>query len=178
MITEKLTTIARPYALAAFEYALAKQDLASWEAMLNNAAGIAQDKAMKHLLDSPRFTHQDIVEIFSGILEKQLDTEMKNFIQLLAEYNRINALPEIAVLYSAHRARYEKTVTVQLTSAIVLDEAYQQKFTDALSLRLKQKVSLQCEVDESLLGGAMIRAGDLVIDGSVRGKLNRLLESF
>lgn len=180
MMTEKLTTIARPYALAAFEYALENHDLLSWETMLKTAATIAQDKEMTPLFSSPAITQNEMVDIVCGIVEKTqtLDVEKKNFIQLLAEYERLTALPEIAKLFAAYRAEYEKTITVQITSVIALDTAYQQKFVDALTQRLKRKIALECEIDESLLGGAIIRAGDMVIDGSVRGKLNRLLESL
>lgn len=178
MITEKLTTIARPYALAAFEYALDKNDLAGWEAMLQTAAVIAQDAAMAPLLQSPEVTQEQLVEIFCEILAKKLDADKMNFMQLLGEYERLDALPEIAELFANYRAQYEKTITVQVISATALNKADEQKFVDALTRRLKRKVSLQCEVDESLLGGAMIRAGDMVIDGSIRGKLNRLLESI
>lgn len=178
MNTEKLTTIARPYAQAAFEYALAKSDLLAWEKMLKTAASIAADKDMARLLDSPRVTQKELANIFSDILAPALDVEKKNFISLLAEYERLTALPEIAELFAAYRADYEKTVTVQVTSAVKLDESYQQKFINALTKRLQRKVALDCRVDESLLGGVMVRAGDMVIDGSVRGKLNRLLESL
>lgn len=177
MNTEKLNTIARPYALAAFEFALEKSDLAAWENMLRTAAFIAQDKDMARLFISPKATQQELAEIFCEILAP-IDAEKKNFISLLAEYERLVALPEIAALFATYRAQYEKTITVQVTSAVELDKPYQEKFATALTQRLKRKVELECTIDESLLGGAVIRAGDMVIDGSVRGKLNRLLESL
>jgi F-type H+-transporting ATPase subunit delta len=178
MRTEKLTTIARPYALAAFEYALANHDLASWEAMLQTAATVSEDKTMMQLFGSPEVTQKELADLFCDILVKTLDAEKKNFILLLAEYERLEVLPEIVELFVSYRADYERKITVQIISAISLTEAYQQKFIDSLTRRLKRKVSLECEVDESLLGGAMIRAGDMVIDGSIRGKLNRLIESI
>lgn len=176
MMTEKLTTIARPYAQAAFEYALDNNDVVHWERMLSQAASITQNKTMQDLLVAPEITTSQLVDIYVGILETQLDQQKKNFISLLGEYKRLSALPEIANLFSTYRAQYEKTITVQVSSAIPLDEANQQKFIDALTRRLKRKVSLECKVDSSLIGGALVRAGDLVIDGSVRGKLNRMLE--
>lgn len=176
MSTEQLTTFARPYALAAFEYALAKEDLSSWENMLQTAALIAQDKAIANLFTSPEVTPGELAELFCEVLAKLLDTEKKNFIRLLSEYSRLDALPEIAELFKKYKADYEKTMDVQITSAISLDEQYRQKFRDALTRRLKRKITLECAVDPTLLGGAIIRAGDLVIDGSIRGKLNRLIE--
>lgn len=178
MTTEKLNTIARPYALAAFEYALEKHELVSWEEMLITAASIADNEMMEKLLKNPDVTQGELSDIFCDILgkNKNIDTEKKNFIYLLAEYERLSALPDIARLFITYRKDYEKIMTVQLTSASVLDAACEKKFTDALTRRLKRKVLLQCDIDETLLGGAIIRAGDTVIDGSIRGKLNRLLE--
>lgn len=178
MITEKLTTIARPYALAAFEYALDKQELSAWESMLLNAAHIIENKDMADLLHSPSVTQEQLVDVFEEILHLSMDQEKKNFLSLLGEYGRLEALPEIAALFGDYRADYEKTITVQITSAVSLNAVHQQKFIDALTRRLKRKVTLECAVDESLLGGAIIRAGDMVIDGSIRGKLNRLIESI
>lgn len=176
MSTEQLTTLARPYALAAFENALAHEDLASWGNMLQSAAMIAENPAIAKLFNSPHVAPEQLSDLFCDILSKLLDTEKKNFIHLLAEYQRLEALPEIAELFHKYKADYEKTMDVQLTSAIPLEEEYRQKFTDALTRRLKRKIALECTVDPTLLGGAIIRAGDLVIDGSIRGKLNRLIE--
>ena len=177
-MTENLSTIARPYALAAFEYALDKDNLLGWNSMLQTAKQVVQDKAMAPLLNSPQIQQTELAEVIFSILGDTLDTEQKNFIQLLAEYERLTTLPEIAKLFAENLAQHQKTITVEVISAIELDSSYQQKFIDALTRRLKRKVSLDCKVDSSLLGGAMIRAGDMVIDGSVRGKLNRLLESL
>lgn len=176
MNTEKLTTIARPYATAAFEYALAKKKLAAWEAMLQAGAQIARDETMNKLLQSPQMTHNDVVAIFCELLADKLDEEQKNFINLLAEYDRLQALPEIAELFANYHAQHDKTMTVEISSAVALSKTQKKKFADALSKRLNLKVSLECKVDQALLGGAIIRAGDTVIDGSIRGKLNRLID--
>ena len=176
MITEKFYKLARPYALAAFEYALDNHDLTSWEAALTTLAGVAENDSMKKLIHNPSIMQTQLSQIFCDVLGKNGDTEKKNFIQLLAEYERFMVLPAIAALFSHYRKEYEKTLTVELTSATALDAMMEKKFTDALTRRLKRKVILQWTVDESLLGGAVIRAGDRVIDGSVRGKLNRMLE--
>lgn len=178
MMTEKLSTIARPYALAAFEYAFDKQDLAGWEAMLQMAALIEQNEAMISLLSSPGITQNELLTIFFDAMSTSLDDEKKNFLRLLGEYERLEALPEIAMLFKKYRADYEKKMTVRVVSAVPISEATQKKLREALTRRLKNEVQLECEVDDSLLGGAIIRAGDRVIDGSIRGKLNRLLESI
>lgn len=178
MMTEKLTTLARPYALAAFEYALDNHDLAAWEMVLVDAANIVHDKNMLQLLDNPQISQPQLADIFCDVLAKKLDSGKKNFIKLLSEKGRLIALPEILALFNRYREDYEKTITVEITSAVKLDKTFQQKFIDALTRRLKRKVTLHCNVDESLLGGAIIRAGDRVIDGSIRGKLNRMIESI
>jgi F-type H+-transporting ATPase subunit delta len=176
MTTETTTTIARPYAKAAFEYALAKHELPVWETMLQAAASLTDDKSIVRMLASPKVSQKELADLFCEILKPMLNAERKNFISLLAENKRLSALPAIKMAFEDLRAEYEKTLTVQVTSAIALDEPYQLKITQALTKRLQRKVSLECNVDPELLGGVIVHAGDLVLDGSVRGKLNRLIE--
>lgn len=172
--TGKMTTIARPYVAAAFEYALARKDILVWEKLLQAAAELTQQDSISQLLASPDVTRKQLGDLFCEILASHLDAGKTNFLQLLAENNRLAALPDIYELFKAKRAAHEKTLSVQIISATTLDAAYQKKITTALTKRLNRKVKLQCEIDPELLGGAIIRAGDLVIDGSIRGKLNRL----
>jgi F-type H+-transporting ATPase subunit delta len=178
MIFGNMTTLARPYAVAAFEAALEKNALMAWEGMLSIAAAVVQHDDVARLLDNPRITTQQLFELFSDVLSSVLDSEQKNFLHLLVENKRLPLLPDIALLFADYRAEHEKTINVEVVSAVTLDTIYQQKLSQTLTKRLHRKVSLQCSVDPSLLGGAVVRAGDTVIDGSVRGKLNRLLESL
>ncbi len=170
------TTIARPYVAAAFEYALAKKGLSAWETVLHSAASIVQNESVAPLLQNPAITQQQIADLICELLAKNCDEAKKNFIHLLAENKRLAALPDIAKQFTEARAAQEKTLSVQVISAQGLDAAYQQKLVQALSKRLQRQVELQCEVDPTLLGGVLVRAGDLVIDGSVRGKLTRLVD--
>lgn len=176
MSNGKLTTIARPYALAAFEVATAKKAVPAWDAMLQSAAVLVQNPLMQKLLGSPKATAPGLYALFCDILAKTLDTEKKNFLHLLADNKRLLALPDIAALFQAYRAAAEKTVTVEVTSAVPLEENYRSKLIKALHARLQRQIDLHCEVDPTLIGGAVIRAGDTVIDGSIRGKLARLIE--
>lgn len=176
MMTGKMTTVARPYAVAAFEYALAKNALPAWEAMLEAGALVTQDSAAQQLLSNPVMTSEQLASLYCDVLARFLDAEKTNFIHILAENHRLAVLPGIAELFKLYRAEQEKTVAVEVTSAVELDQQYQQKLAEALTRRLQRKVTLHCHVDESVLGGAIISAGDTVIDGSVRGKLNRLVE--
>lgn len=171
-----MTAIARPYVAAAFEYASAHQELPAWETMLETAAQIALNPSVTQLLMSPKINEQQRTSLFCEILASQLNEERKNFIRLLAENNRLTILPEIAALFKTYRATQEKTITVDVTSAVDLNADYQQKLMNALSIRLHRQVELECKVDPSLIGGVMIRAGDTVIDGTIKGKLARLVE--
>lgn len=175
MMTRQLTTIARPYAQAAFEFASEKKTVAAWDSFLTAAASITRDANMQQLLLDPRITSAALANVYEDILTG-LDHEQKHFLQLLAKYNRLLALPEIAALFKAYCAAEERKMTVQVTSSVLLNDAYQRKLIDALSKRLQRHVTLECTVDPHLLGGAVITAGDLVIDGSIRSKLNRMIE--
>lgn len=177
-MTGKMTTIARPYAIAAFESALANNALAAWEALLNAAALVAEDPLVVRVLTNPAVSSKDLEGLFCDVLTSMLDDEKRNFIRLLAEKQRLAALPDIAELFRQYRAEHEKTLSIQVTSAIALESSYQTKLMNSLTKRLQRKVTLECHTDPTLLGGAIVRAGDTVIDGSVRGKLNRLLESL
>lgn len=173
-----LTSIARPYAVAAFEYAESKKAIAAWEDMLNSAALIVNQKGMEPFLNSPQMTSPLLAQFFDDVLAKIMNEEQKNFIHLLALNKRLHAIPDIAELFKQYRFEHEKRVNVQVISAIKLDDNFKLQLENSLAKKLKRHVSLQCEVDASLLGGAILRAYDTVIDGSVRGKLNRLLESL
>jgi F-type H+-transporting ATPase subunit delta len=173
-----MTVMARPYALAAFEYALKKNAVSSWEGMLSSAALAARETALSGWLSSPLLTKARAMDLFCHVLASVLNQEQKNFICLLVEYKRIQALPDIAKLFAYYRSEHEKNMTVYVVSAELLDETWQKKLAAGLSKRLQRQISLQCEVDPDLIGGAMIRAGDRVIDGSIRGQLNRLLETL
>ena len=176
MNSGKMTTIARPYVAAAFEYASANNALPAWELMLQAASEITHDPKVEALLTTPGITMDQLGDFYCGILASNLDAAQTNFIRLLAENNRLSMLPDILILFKEARAAEEKTMLVEVRSAAPLDAAYQQRLVTALTKRLQRQVELQCEVDPDLLGGVLVRAGDTVIDGSIRGKLNRLNE--
>jgi len=176
MNSGKMTTIARPYAVAAFEAANAKQDLPAWVILLQSAANLTRDRSIAQLLLSPVVTTSQLADLFCEILGSQLNVERKNFIRLLAENKRLMALPDIVELVKAYQREQEKTVSVQVVSAKPLTAEYQQKLAKVLAARLQRQVDLEYEQDISLIGGVLVRAGDIVIDGSVKGKLARLME--
>lgn len=179
MIIENLSTLARPYANAVFEYAMATNAIPSWGRFLQNAALVTQQKEMVDFLSSPKVTKDQLFRLYEEILQPLLDAPEKiNFLHILAENKRIPLLPAIFELFSKARAEYEEVINVQLISAVSLDQKYQQKVRKTLVKRLKKQVLLKNDLDPSIIGGAIIRAGDMVIDGSIRGKLNRLLETL
>ena len=167
-------TIARPYAKAAFEYARAANATAPWSQGLKTAAEIVADKRVTALTKSPRWSAADIVGLIADVAGANFNAPMQNFVRILAENHRLLLLPEITAHYEELRSDIENTVDVEVLSAIALNAAQQEKLAQALSTRLKRKVRMHNSVDATLLGGAVVRAGDLVIDGSLKGRLQRL----
>ena len=177
------TTIARPYAKAIFELAQDQnsKDPASfekWSSMLSFASEIAKDKRVVKLMKDPQFSVEDQIEFFLNIDKDFFSEEAKTFISILGEFKRLPVLPEISTVYEGMRAEAERTLKVELISAFPTSEKDQQRFEQALQRRLNCKIQLENSVDKSILGGAIIRAGDLVIDGSIRGKLLKLSEAM
>jgi F-type H+-transporting ATPase subunit delta len=167
-------TVARPYAKAAFDYARQAGAFAEWSQSLGLCAEIVADPRVEALIKNPELTPARIADFVIDIGGAKLGPPMQNFVRILAANRRLLLLPEIAAHYEARRAEVENTVDVEVISAVKLDAAQTEKLTQALNTRLKRRVKMQNSVDASLLGGAVIRAGDLVIDGSVKGSLDRL----
>lgn len=174
----ELSTVARPYAKAAFEYALAAGDLAGWSAQLSTAAAVARQDVIKKVLASPAMTADQQAQTFIDVCGDALNDKGQNFIRVLAKNKRLALLSQIVVIYEAHKAAQEKSVDVELSTAFELDAAAQQKLAEALSGKLQREVKVTAVVDKQLLGGVLVRAGDLVIDGSVRGRLAKLAEAM
>ncbi|MCU4676227.1 F0F1 ATP synthase subunit delta [Catenovulum sp. 2E275] len=169
----ELTTIARPYARAAFDYAVEQSAVEKWQSMLVFAAEVSKNETMQQLLTSSANAEQ-VAQIFVGVCEDQLDLNGQNLIKLMAENKRLASLPEVVTLFSELKDEYEKTVEVFVTSAVELSTAQQSSLVQSLEKRLARKVKLNCRVDESVVGGLLIKAGDMVIDSTIRGKLDRL----
>jgi F-type H+-transporting ATPase subunit delta len=167
-------TIARPYAKAAFEYARDAKALAPWSQGLQAAAEIVVDARVAALTKSPLRTEADLVSLIADVAGAKLDAGMQNFVRVLAENHRLLLLPEIAERFGVLRSEAENTIDVEVISAVALDAAQADKLSVALSRRLKRTVRMQNSVDARLLGGAVVRTGDLVIDGSLKGRLERL----
>lgn len=174
----ELTTLARPYAKAAFEYAQAHQQLANWSAMLGLAAAVSIDDTMQRVLKAPRLTSTEKATTFIEVCGDKFDAQAQNFIHVLAENDRLALLPDIFAQFELYKAEQEKSIDVDVTSAFALSDEQQDKLAKVLSARLGREVRLHAAEDATLIGGVLIRAGDLVIDGSVRGKLAKLAEAL
>ena len=166
------STIARPYAKAAFEAATGR--LGEWAEGLQRSAAAVQDPRVAALLDNPHVSAEQLADLISSIAEPHLDETGRNFIRALAENRRLDCLPEVAARFEELKAAAEGTVEVEITSAAPLSEAQQHSLASALERRLQRRVRLHCELDPALIGGATVRAGDLVIDGSLRSRLERI----
>ncbi|SFC31790.1 F-type H+-transporting ATPase subunit delta [Marinospirillum celere] len=171
-------TLARPYAKAAFEYALSEGKLADWSAMLGLVAEAAGNEEVAQLLSNPSLGSQDKAEILLEICKAKIDDKGRNFILLLSEKDRLPLIPVIAEIYEAFKAEEQKSIEAEVTSAFDLNAEQQKLLVDALRKRLNREVTLKVVIDKRLIGGVIIRTGDLVIDGSIRGKLAKLAESL
>jgi F-type H+-transporting ATPase subunit delta len=167
-------TIARPYARAAFEEARAHKTLPAWSDALRVAAEVVKDQRVQELLGNPHVTSAQLAQFMIDIAGPKLDTEGGNFLRTLAANHRLAYLPEIATLFDSFKDEAEGVADVTVTSAAELNEAQRQKIAAALKERLKREVRLHCEIDPDLIGGAILRSGDLVIDGSLRTRLDRI----
>lgn len=168
------TPFARPYARAAFERASEGKKLTGWSEQLALLAHVATDGRVVALLADPRVPRARRGGLLTDILSDHLDPEVVNLVRLLADNGRLLLLPAVAEQFERLRAEAEGRVDAWVTSAHELDEKQQKRLTTALKKRLDRDIRLHCSVDEQLIGGVLVRAGDLVIDGSVRGRLQRL----
>lgn len=167
-------TIARPYALAAFEEAQRLSDLKGWSEMLQSLADGVNNPDIRAVITSPRVTDDQVTSLMMGLLGAQAKIQQQNFARVLVENQRLLVLPEIAILFEALRAEAEKTVNVVVDSAFELSAAQQEKITSSLKSRMGREIKLDCKVNKELLGGVVIRAGDKVIDGSARTRLSEM----
>jgi F-type H+-transporting ATPase subunit delta len=168
------STIARPYAKAVFEIARDARDYAGWQAQLELLAHIAADPGVRRAIGNPKVETKAIAELVLGVAGDRLSPVGRNLVAMLAERKRLVVLAEVLAQFIALRREAEKTVEVELVTATPADAATQARFATALEQRLGRKVELRNTTDAALIGGALIKAGDLAIDGSVRGRLERL----
>jgi len=172
----ELSTLARPYAKAAFQYAADASDLQGWSDSLAVAAAVAAQDVVVKLLSSPSYTATQQAEKTIEVCGDALNEKSRSFVQVLAENRRLQLLPQIYQQFEVLKANREKTVEVSVVSASEISTEQQDKLASALSSKLERQVNMQVSIDDSLIGGIVVRAGDTVIDGSIRGRLAKLAE--
>lgn len=172
------STLARPYAKAAFDYALEHGDLAQWSRQLGTVAAVVAVEPVAKAIDSPSLTGDAQAQLLLDLCGDELSPAVNNFLRVLAENKRLQLLDEIAAQFELYKANQEKSVDVDVTTAYPLEQALEQQLTAALKGKLQREISLNTNVDQSLLGGVLVRAGDVVIDGSVRGRLAKLARAM
>lgn len=168
------TTVARPYADAAFEIAREGNALPRWGEMLKFAEAIATDGQMIDALLSPKLDAGDKTSLFLSIAGDRLTEEMRSFVRVLIEADRVELLPEIRVLFESLRNEAEGVAKAMIETALPLSDAQLADITDALSKRFGKRIEASTSINPALIGGARIAVGDTVIDGSVRGKLEAM----
>ena len=174
----ELTTIARPYAKAVFDFAIEqrsidKSTVKKWEEMLGFLAEVVENDTMKDFLTSS-FSAEKLANTVISICGEQVDQYGQNLIRLMAENKRLTVLPIVFKEFQHYVEEYNAIAEVQVTSAQPLSIAQQEKVAAAMEKKLARKIKLNCNVDTSLIAGVIIRTDDFVIDGSSRGQLNRL----
>jgi F-type H+-transporting ATPase subunit delta len=168
-------TAARPYARAAFEAAGHAAAFAPWSAFLAAASAAAQDERVTALIDNPRVSASELVDFLLELSAQAGQSEPeRSLLQLLAENGRLALLPEIAAQYEQMRAEAEQQADVEVVAAQALLPQQAQALKGALESRLGKAVRLHETVDAGLLSGALVRYGDTVIDGSLRGRIQRM----
>ena len=169
-----ISTTARPYARAVFESAREKASQTQWSESLALMSLVANDPTMNDVLDNPKITKAQKGEIFASVCGDKIDDNGKNLLSLLAENSRLSELPEIAEQFETLRSADEGIVEAQVTSAMALDSDQESALKESLKKKLGSDVSLTTSVDESLIGGVIVQAGDMVIDGSIRSQIAAL----
>lgn len=167
-------TLARPYAVAVFKYAQQTQDIAHWSEMLAFLAAVMQDPAMQRLIDNPRLAKAQLTTLLLDIAGERLDHAAQRLLKLLVENRRLSLLPFIARLFENYRAEAEGYIDVTVTSAYFLNDDQYNHLVWVLQNQFQRAVRLTVYIDPSLLGGIIVKAGDKVIDASVRGRLQKM----
>lgn len=168
------TTIARPYAEAIFNRAVETDKLDLWSDMLQLLTAAVRDPALAGLIASPKLDKSQMTELMLDIGGSRLSDEGQNLVRLLVKNGRLALLPEIASVFEQRKAAHHGTLDVHVRSAFALQPAQEQQLAEVLSRKLGREIRITSEQDPELIGGLRLRAGDLVIDGSVSGQLGKL----
>ncbi len=167
-------TLARPYARAAFSFARDSGQLDLWQKLLAQLASISKEPKISVLLVDPSRTAHQRAELLCHLIGEDSPKGVANLLILMADNNRLSLMSEVSLLFDQLKQQVDSKTTVEVTSALPLNDAEAARLTKTMTVYLSRSVSLQSKTEPSLLGGAIIRADDLLIDGSVRGRLDKL----
>ncbi|MFW5426951.1 MAG: F0F1 ATP synthase subunit delta [Methylophagaceae bacterium] len=171
-------TIARPYAHAVFGIANEKGELKAWSELLAVLSHCVAQPEVQSVISSPAVSDEQVIDLLANVSGKLMTDDARNFLAVLAQNNRLSLLADIDVIYQELREEAEQMMTADVTSALKLTVKQEKDISAALKKRLGRDITLNTSVDKTLLGGAIIRAGDTIIDGSALGKLNRLANAI
>jgi len=172
------STLARPYAKAIFELANADKDLQAWSDKLSFLSQVSADEQIASIIGNPEVSNADVIAIIESIAEESLDEKGKSLLKVAAENDRLDLLPEISEAYELLRSQEEGRIEAEVISAFAVNATQKKLITEALEKRLGCQVSLTTSTDKELVGGIIIRAGDLVIDGSVANQLKKITKTL
>jgi len=170
----ELATVARPYAKAVFELAQQSGDLARWSEMINIAADITKDPKVQTAIQHPKVSGDDLAVLYGDIAGNKFDQSFGNLLKVLLENRRMTALPAIAEQFESLRREHEARIKVTIVTAQTIEQDQYERLAAALKKRYQKDIELVQEVQPDLLGGAVIYAGDEVINGTVRGRLEKM----
>jgi F-type H+-transporting ATPase subunit delta len=168
------STIARPYAEAVFARASESGNLDGWADQLSLLAGLVSDPSLRRVIADPLFGREKLTGLLLEICGDKLDEEGGNLVKLLVQNNRLPVVPEMVEVYQKLKDESQQVLKVHVTSAFALKPAQEKNIADALKVRFGREITITSEKDPAIIGGVHIRAGDTVIDGSVKGRLQQL----
>lgn len=170
----ELATLARPYAVAAFKTAKQTDATVAWSESLQFLSLVVQDRHLAEIIANPKVSKDKKTAVMLEICQDQIQEQVTNLLKILIENSKLQLLPRIAALYEEYKAEHEGYVNVDLYSAYPLNKAEQSSYVAMLEKKLNKKVNAVVSVDKTLIGGILAKAGDKVIDGSIRGQLHQL----
>ncbi|UVK76551.1 MAG: ATP synthase F1 complex subunit delta [Sodalis sp. Fse] len=173
----ELVTIARPYAKAAFDFAVENHTVSEWQSMLTFSAEVSCNKSMAELF-SGAIAPEKVTDTFIMVCGEQINHYGQNLIRVMAENGRLAVLPNVLKEFIHLRTSQELTSEVEIISVSPLNEKHLKKIIIAMEKHLSRKVKLNCKIDKSIMAGLIIRTGDMVIDGSVHSRFKRLANAL
>ena len=174
----ELATLARPYAAAVFKRAKETGTTDGWSRALAFIAAVLKDKDVSAIVGNPKIGNERKLALMLDLCGDQVDQEGANFLKLLVQNKRLGLAAQIAEIYEAYKSEDEGYVEVEVASAYALNKEAKEQLSSSLEKSLNKKIHMNVTVDKSLIGGVLVRAGDRVIDGSVRGQLKQMQKAL